>query len=372
MSNEFSNFFPFIINNIEEIGIVAINKDGQVVDINDQACRFIFRRECQDAIEKNLFEILYAQERFKDYHERIRRVESIITEILDVPLHFELELPQPQESRNQFLRVILKAIRDKGQLLGFLIFIHDKTLEKEMELILRKSIDFKTSLLSVISHDMKNQLMVIQGFTDVLRKELQDHNNFNELEESLNGIDAKANQMQNIITDVRSYLKTIGTFGVTKELSTINLREVITESISGFESAKKHKNLEINVEWPRESKLFTRADLRLRSVFNNLLDNAIKWSPPNDVIEVVVTKENLFWRCSISDHGSGVPEGIKDEIFKPFISIGSKDKVGSGLGLSTSLEILQSYNSKIWIEDVEPKGARFIFRLPIAQNNELN
>ena len=47
MSNEFSIFAPFIINNIEEIGIVTINKDGQIVDINDQACQFIFRREAK-------------------------------------------------------------------------------------------------------------------------------------------------------------------------------------------------------------------------------------------------------------------------------------------------------------------------------------
>ena len=63
--------------------------------------------------------------------------------------------------------------------------------------MLRKSIDFKNSLLGVISHDFKNQLMVIQGFTDVLRKELvaAHTKNFDELEESLNGIDAKATQM---------------------------------------------------------------------------------------------------------------------------------------------------------------------------------
>lgn len=370
MSNEFSIFAPFIINNIEEIGIVTINNDGQIVDINDQACQFIFKRECQEIIGSNLFEKLYAQERLKSYHERIHQIENSLTEILDVALHFEMELPQPQEPRNQFFKVILKAIRNKGNLLGFNIFIYDTTLEKEMELILRKSIDFKTSLLSVISHDLNNQLMVIQGFTDVLRKELDGVHNFDELEESLNGINAKANQMQDIILGVRSYLKTMGTFGVTKELSIINIREVITEAISGFESAIKTKNLKFNVVWPKDPKIFTFADLRLRSVFNNILDNAIKWSPPNDVIEIRMEKDNQYWMCSISDHGLGVPDGIKDEIFKPFVSIGPHGKVGSGLGLSISLEILQSYNSKIWIEDVKPQGAKFIFRLLIAKNNE--
>ena len=144
--------------------------------------------------------------------------------------------------------------------------------------------------------------------------------NFDEFEESLNGIDAKAKQIEEIITDVRSYLKTMGTFEES-QLSVISLREIINEVISSFEPAMNNKDIEIDVNWPSDPKIYTLADLRLRSVFNNILDNAIKWSPPKDVIEISVKKENQFWICSIGDHGPGVPDGIKEEIFKPFVSI---------------------------------------------------
>ncbi len=164
----------------------------------------------------------------------------------------------------------------------------------------------------------------------------------------------------------------MGTFEDAKELAIIDLKEIVNEVISSFESAIRSKNLEINVNWPTDLRIYTLADLRLRSVFNNILDNAIKWSPPNDVVQISLEKgqNNQFWICSISDHGPGVPNGLKDEIFKPFVSIGPHGKIGSGLGLSISLEILQSYKSKIWIEDVQPQGAKFVFRLPVAEKKE--
>ncbi|MFX0014362.1 MAG: histidine kinase N-terminal 7TM domain-containing protein [Promethearchaeota archaeon] len=359
----------FIITNLAEIGIITTTKDNRIIEINQPACQYIFERECPNIIGSDLFSILYSEKRLEPYHDGIRHIEHSLTEILEEPIQFEMEFELPRP-RNQFFRITLQALRDKGETIGFIYIVQNISLEKEIETLLRKSIEFKNSLLTVISHDMKNQLMVIQGFTDVLRKELTLVQKYDELKEFLDGIDAKANQMQEIITDVRSYLKTMGTFGEPKDLSLINLKETISEVISSFKSAIKAKNLNLNVNWPSDPEIYTLADLRLRSVFNNLLDNALKWSPPDDAIEISVNKEDHFWVCSISDHGPGVPEEIKDEIFKPFVSIGSEDKVGSGLGLSISLEILQSYKSKIWIEDIKPHGAKFVFKLPITEKNK--
>ena len=361
----------FIIKNLGDIGIVSTDKDNLIIDINPRACQYIFEAKCQDIIGNNLFAILYEQERLKPYWEEIRLMERSLSEIHE-PVSFEIEYLDPPEPRDQFFRITLKAIRDKGNLLGFIYIVQNIFLEKEIELLLRKSIDFKNSLLGVISHDFKNQLMVIQGFTDILRKELVEAHtqNFDEFEVSLNGIDAKTRQMEEILTDVRNYIKTMGIFEKA-QLSVINLREIINEVISSFETTMKSKNIKIDVNWPSEPKMYTLADLRLYSVFNNILDNAIKWSPPNDVIEISVKKENQFWICSIGDHGPGVPDDIKEEIFKPFVSIGPDGKVGSGLGLSISLEILQSYKSRIYIKDVKPQGVKLVFRLPIVKEKDL-
>ncbi|MFW9906361.1 MAG: histidine kinase N-terminal 7TM domain-containing protein [Candidatus Thorarchaeota archaeon] len=356
----------YIIRNLAEIGIITTTTDHLIVDINKAACQYIFEGDCPNIIGNNLFSILYSLNRLKPYHEGIQGIEHSLHEISGEIIDFEMEFLDSPDPRNRSIKITLQTLRDKGDIIGFIYIIHNISLEKEMEMLLRKSIDFKTSLLSVISHDLKNQLTIIQGFTDILRKELSPIQNFDELVESLDGIDAKAEQMQEIITDVRSYLKTMGTFEEA-HLTFINIKEIINEVISVLKQTSTEKNLTINVTWPPEPHLYTFADIRLRSVFNNIIDNAIKWSPPNDVIEIEVTKESHFWVCSIGDHGPGVPDGLKEEIFKPFVSIGPEGKVGSGLGLSISREILQTYKSKIWIEDVEPQGAKFAFKLPIVE-----
>lgn len=366
----FLDIVPFahrsIIRDLGDIGIVATNQNNIIVDINPKACEYLVANGCQNLVGRNLYSIIYSQERLKPYYEGIREIENSLAEIHDNILNFEMELLDPLDPQREYYRITLKALREK-EIIGFIYIVQNISLEKEIELLLRKNIDFKTSLLSVISHDLKNQLMIIQGFTDVLRKELSQDRNFAEFEESLQGIDAKTNQMQQIITDVRSYLKTMGTFNERKELSVVDLNDIIKEIVRSFEATIKKKNLEIKVTLPIAQEIHTMADIRLSSVFNNLLDNAIKWSPDNDIVEIIVSKQDQFWICSIIDHGPGVPEELKDEIFKPFVSIGPEDKVGSGLGLSISLEILQSYKSRIWIEDVKPHGAKFIFKLPIVK-----
>ncbi len=283
-------------------------------------------------------------------------------------MNFELEFGDERELERQFFRITIKALRESvtQNPYGFIYILQNISLEKEIELLLRKNIDFKNSLLSVISHDMKNQLMVIQGFTDVLRNELAEMEEFSEFEESLNGISAKTYEMQTTITDIRSYLKTLGTFEEDKELSMIDLKEEVNYVIFSLESAIRTKNINLKVVWPVDPDILIKADVRLRSVFNNILDNAIKWSPPDGEVKILIEKKKNFWLCSIEDHGPGVPDDLKEEIFKPFKGFGSGDKVGSGLGLSITSEILQSYKSTIWIEDVKPQGAKFLFRLPIA------
>ena len=368
MANELPFAHRFIIQNLPDIGIITTDKENIIVDINSVACQYIVKRECQEFIGRELFSIIYAQERLKPYHEKIQQVEHSLLDLQD-SASFEMELSEEEELERQFFRVTIKVVREltTQNIQGFIYIVQNISLEKEMELLLRKNIDFKDSLLSVISHDMKNQLMVIQGFTDVLRSELAELEKFSELEEYLNGINAKTYEMQTTITDIRSYLKTLGTFEEEKELAIVDIREEVNYVIFSLESAIRSKNIRLNVVWPEEHDILTRADVRLRSVFNNLLDNAIKWSPPNGSVKIAIERTRIFWLCSIEDHGPGVPNDLKEEIFKPFKGFGSGDKVGSGLGLSITSEILQSYKSSIWIEDVIPHGARFLFRLPIVE-----
>jgi two-component system sensor histidine kinase CiaH len=102
------------------------------------------------------------------------------------------------------------------------------------------------------------------------------------------------------------------------------------------------------------------------------LDNAIKWSPVKGSINIAISQEDRSWLFSVSDQGPGIPESLKDEIFKPFVAFGSETKSGSGLGLSIAKDILRAFKGSIWVEDNKPRGAIFYLTFPMLVDHKMN
>ena len=241
-----------------------------------------------------------------------------------------------------------------------------------IEAATRKNVDFKDSLLGVISHDLRNQFFVIHGFTEVIRKELSEgiEENKEELYEFLDGIDAKVEEASIVIKNVRNYLKIMGSFDEPVKTIQIDLKNILNSVLENLVHQIDNKQIDLIIEWPDDSdKITTLADLRIRSVFNNVLDNAIKWSPNKGKIILVITKQNQNWEFTLSDEGPGIPDSLKEAIFKPFTSFGPPEKSGSGLGLSITTEILQAFQGDIWVEDNKPTGAIFKFTVPISSSD---
>ena len=187
----------------------------------------------------------------------------------------------------------------------------------------------------------------------------------------LEGIDAKVNEATSVIQQVRNYLKSMGTFDEQVPLSVIDLKPILDSVLSSLKPQIDEKQLDLKISLPKEhKKIQTLADLRVRSVFINILDNSIKWSPDKGDITILVEVKDDFWYFSFSDQGEGVPDSMKKLIFKPFIAFGPEEKSGSGLGLSIADEILQSFQGRIWVEDNSPHGAKFVFNLPVVPSRQ--
>ena len=111
-----------------------------------------------------------------------------------------------------------------------------------------------------------------------------------------------------------------------------------------------------------ENPTFVLANLALNSVIFNLLSNAIKFSPAQGVIEIHLIDTNNLWRVSVADQGPGIPDDLKEKVFEPFASYG--EKKGTGLGLTIARETIHFFLGRIWIEDVQPQGVKFLFEIP--------
>ncbi|HMQ50099.1 MAG TPA: HAMP domain-containing sensor histidine kinase [Saprospiraceae bacterium] len=117
---------------------------------------------------------------------------------------------------------------------------------------------------------------------------------------------------------------------------------------------------------------FIRGDVDgLTSVFSNLLENALKYSPAPAQIEIVIQPSSHFLEIDIADQGIGIPDREKSRIFDKFYRVGNEDTrktKGTGLGLYIVKQIILAHQGKIQISDNTPQGVRFQIKLPIPVN----
>ena len=366
-----------IISNLTNTGVFATDKRNRIIEMNPIALEYLITDEKTEVIGKHLFSTISSQHHLHDFvKDRFMKIEDTLEDLINDPSlskSCELELIHPETLEREFFNLSTEAIQTGNRLTGFMYLLRNITPEKQVEEATRKTVDFKDSLLGVISHDLKNQFFVIHGFTELIRKELliRKGGSGSDLLVFLEGIDAKVNEATSVIQQVRNYLKSMGTFDEQVPLSVIDLKPILDSVLSSLKPQIDEKQLDLKISLPKEhKKIQTLADLRVRSVFINILDNSIKWSPDKGDITILVEVKDDFWYFSFSDQGEGVPDSMKKLIFKPFIAFGPEEKSGSGLGLSIADEILQSFQGRIWVEDNSPHGAKFVFNLPVVPSRQ--
>lgn len=149
----------------------------------------------------------------------------------------------------------------------------------------------------------------------------------------------------------------------------VNFISFIKKVLFDFKRTIAEKN--ITFTFKKESQGFPRVTIdreKIREVFENLLDNAIKYTPRNGRITVAVTKKGAFLECAVIDTGIGIPKNCHNRIFDKFFRTANAIRVqpdGSGLGLSIIKSIIERHKGKIWFTSEEGKGSKFYFTLPI-------
>ena len=113
-------------------------------------------------------------------------------------------------------------------------------------------------------------------------------------------------------------------------------------------------------------------DLQISQVINNLISNAVKYSPNSQNIEVYANKVGNFVKISVKDFGIGISSQDKAKIFNRFYRAGNIQKKfpGLGIGLYISHEIIANHNGTLWVESEPGEGSTFSFTLPIMKTND--
>jgi len=264
---------------------------------------------------------------------------------------------------------------DEDNVIGVVLTFRDISERKKSERDLAEALDkaqesdrLKSQLLSTVSHELHTPLAAIKGFATTLLDN-GDKLEQSEKREFLEEIDAAADRLNGLINHLLDFSRLeAGMLPVTPMAT--NLEEIISGSLGHLRIRAPQKL--ISVEVPPDLSEVKADPRRLREVLDNVLDNALKYTPAHAQIWIQCEEitEDLCpsVRICVRDDGPGIAREQLGRIFEPFhqpYEHGGHHAGGVGLGLAISRRILEAHNGSIWAESVEGQGAAFYITLPL-------
>ncbi len=247
----------------------------------------------------------------------------------------------------------------EGAALGYGVLFRDVTREKELD-------QMKNQLLSIVSHELRTPLAAIKGFTTTLLREDVRWDEATQ-RDFLKIIEEETDRLGELIDNLLDMSQIeAGALRVDKEPT--QLRNVVREAVD--RARRRTETHWFVVDLPAELPRVWADPRRIRQVLNNLLENAIKYSPGGGQITVAAEVEGDHLAVSIADSGPGIPAPYLDKIFQRFFQVdaaSTRRTGGSGLGLSISKGIVEAHGGRIWAESSPGQGSVFRFTLPLVQ-----
>ncbi|TXT66491.1 MAG: Histidine kinase [Promethearchaeota archaeon] len=247
--------------------------------------------------------------------------------------------------------------------------VRDISQQKKIEQELIKLNKFKSKMLTRISHELKTPLLSIKGFTELLKLQFE-HQLNGDMLEIIEEIKKGCNRLESLVKAILSSAE-LESSDITLNKELVDLNEIILKSIKDLDGFIKSRNQCINFTLEQKIKAFIDKE-QIYNVLNNLITNAVKYTPSNGTIKINSHLNGTFVIVSVEDTGIGLTKHEKSKIFQRFGKIerfGQGYDViseGSGLGLYYSKEIIELHGGRIWVESKgRNKGSKFSFSLPL-------
>ncbi len=246
-----------------------------------------------------------------------------------------------------------------GQPQGYGLLFRDVTREKELD-------QMKNQLLSIVSHELRTPLASIKGFTTTL---LRDDVQWDEATQRdfLKIIEEESDRLGELIDNLLDMSQTeAGALRIDKEA--LQLRNLVREAQERV--ARRSDSHWFVVDLPAQLPRVWADPRRIRQVLNNLLENAIKYSPNGGQITITCEVEGDFVVVSVADQGQGIAAEHFGRVFERFFQVDSastRKSGGIGLGLAIAKGIVEAHGGRIWVESVPGQGSIFRFTLPLVK-----
>ncbi len=220
----------------------------------------------------------------------------------------------------------------------------------------------RNSLLTSVSHDLRTPLATITGAaTTILESGAHlDHRTQQELLESVREEADRLNRLvQNLLEMTR--LES-GALQLRRDWHP--LEEVVGAALGRLAKSLGTRKVTMNI--PPDLPLVAIDDVLIEQVFVNLLENAIKYTPPDSAIRILVSATDQSVTVEVADHGPGLPKGHEARVFEKFYRAASDGRQGAGLGLAICRGVVAAHGGRIWAHNLPEGGVAFLFTLPLT------
>jgi signal transduction histidine kinase len=248
---------------------------------------------------------------------------------------------------------------DNGQIIGVTGTSRNATEQVELE-------QRKDNFISIASHELRTPITVLRGFTQLLARQL-DQQGFQDPNSMLKKMDAQITRLVKLIDELLDASK-IQAGRLDYEEEPVDLDALVHETVEVLQASKPTHLLRVN--GTTQAVIHGDRD-RLSQVLTNLINNAVKYSPQADSVDIGLSSSNNVALITIRDYGVGIPSAHQKHIFDRFYRVhdsSNKSFKGLGLGLYISYDIVNRHGGNLTIESEEGQGSTFTISLPLKKH----
>ena len=339
-------------------GVLATDRRGNITIVNNMALQLLGVDHEDDLIGKSIIDALDIRH---DY---------TVRELINSNQK-EMIIDMSAGGNNLILNAYFSPIqRESGFISGLVCVLHDVTSQQKEE---RERKQF----VSNVSHELRTPLTSVHSYVEALSDGAWKDKDI--APQFLTVIQNETNRMIRMINDLLSLSRMDS--GTTKlNLEYVNIKELFNYILNRFDMIIKKDENDQNSKKYTIERYFTDKDLwveidtdKFTQVIDNIMNNAIKYSPDGGVITTRLLETHNHVILSISDQGLGIPRKDLGRIFDRFFRVDkarSRKQGGTGLGLAISEEVINLLGGQIWVDSIEGQGSTFYISLPYVPYEE--
>ena len=326
-------------------GVIATDQYGEIILLNKRA-EELLSLTSKEAIGNTLPNIL-------------RMTETFTTDVLD-DYSESVILDYSTDNTAFLIEANFSVIRrEDGTVNGIIAVIHDVTEQEKIE-------QERREFVANVSHELRTPLTTMKSYLEALVDGA-----IEDKEIAPRFLEVTQNETERMIRLVNTLLQLskIDSKDYKLALDSTNLNDFLHEIIDRFEIIAKEKKITFRREIPEyETFLFVDRD-KITQVLDNIISNAMKYSPENGTITVHLLHQGNNVRVSITDEGVGIPRESQAKIFDRFYRVDkarARNVGGTGLGLAIAKEMVHAHGGEIWVQSEYGKGTTILFTLPYS------